>query len=268
MTPLIEFHFYKSRAKDYPDLISRCKHFESFTQAKEPREKNKLVINSVNELMNNWPSFMAIATRVPLMVGSQGWFMGDEIVPFKPDFFYQIQDAIEYCYRDYRASNFQDEFCNSDWGCRKLSSIQKHINPEDRWTFHMHWYKYGHFEGDKWVIDKGAIMSILKKEAENNYLEACPVFDFKNVEKAVAELPNEIELNDNWQILTRTELKKDGFIEVPFSIAPAWIEPEKDDPAEYQTKSDRKLNIKDIDTTYLTNDEINDLIDLYRKHNR
>jgi len=268
MTPLIEFHFYNSRAKDFPDMVRRCKHFENFIQSKAPGEKNKVAIESVNELMNNWPDFMVLATRVPLLVGSQGWFMGDEIVPFTPDFFYRIQNTIEYCYKDYKESNFQDEFCNSDWGCRKLSSIQKSINPEDKWTFHMHWYRYGHFEGDRWIIDKGAILRILKKESENNYLESCPVFDFDRVKQAVDELPDEIELNENWQILTRTELKKDGFVEVPFSIAPAWIEPEEDDPVEYETKSQRKLDIKNIDTSHLTNDEINDLIDLYRKHNR
>ena len=101
----------------------------------------------------------------------------------------------------------------------------------------MHWYRYGYFKGDKWIIDKGSILNILKREAEKNYLNACPAFDFKNVEKAVNDLPDEIELNENWQILTRTELRENGFVEVPFSIAPVWAELEEDEnPIEDKNK--------------------------------
>ncbi len=265
MEPLIQIHFRKSRAKDFPDIIKRCKHFDDFTQG----DVNKLSIGSVNELMNNWADFMVIATRVPNFVGSRAWFMGDEIVPFKPDFFYSLQDTLQYCYKGFKETSYIKTFCLHDWGCRRLSSIRKEIDPADKWTFHMHWYRYGHFEGDRWLIDKGSILNVLKREAQNNYLNACPAFDFERVKKAVDKLPDEIELNEQWQILKRTELKKDGFIEVPFSIAPAWIEPNEDNPGHLQFEIGVGVKVKKrIDPENMTEEEINQFLDeMNRKNN-
>jgi hypothetical protein len=260
MEPLIKIHFQKLRAKDYPDIIKRCKHFSIFTQ----RDKNELEISSVNELMRHWTDFMAIATRVTQFFSSRGWFMGDEIIPFKSDFFFKIQDTIEYCYKGYHETSYQSHYCKSDWGCKRLMSIRKEINSSDKLTSQKHWYRYGHFEGGHWLIDKGAILSALKKEAESNFLEACPVFDFEKIKKAVDELPDEIELNDQWQILKRTELRKEGFVEIPFSIAPAWIKIDDEKPGHLLFEVD--LNIKPkINPEYMTEEEINRFLDEMNK---
>lgn len=87
------------------------------------------------------------------------------------------------------------------------------------------------------------------------YLDACPVFDFEKVKKAVEDLPDEIVINENWQVITRTELRKEGFVEIPYSITPAEIE--TDDEQITEVGHSEEGEKKEIDPENMSEEEIN-----------
>jgi len=150
--------------------------------------------------------------------------MGEPIVPFKSEFFYKLQDSLHYCYGNgFKNTSFRDSFCEGNWGCKQLTSLQKHHSPS-RWDMSFHWYRYGKFDGDIWRIDKGQILQILKTEAEIKLLAACPAFSLDKIEEFVNQLPDEIIVNEHWKVVSRQELTRDGFKDVPMYIIPKEIE--------------------------------------------
>ncbi|HLW07215.1 MAG TPA: hypothetical protein VKY45_06585 [Marinilabiliaceae bacterium] len=244
MKPLIQFHFYKSRSKDYPEIIRRCKSFEDFVQGKTGSDKNQLSISTVNEVLNNRPGFMYIATSLPKIKGSSAIFMGENVIPFTNELFYKIQDSLYYCYQNgYNETSFQSAHCESDWGCKLLTDTTR-FHTDNIWAMARHWYRYGRFEESVWKVDKTAIAHALLTEAKNKRLAVCPMFNLAQVKEYVETLPDEILIDERWTVLTRTELTRDGFKEIPFGIVPADIR-EHDEPLgpiDWGAKSEEEIN--------------------------
>lgn len=241
--PLIEFHFFKSRSKDYPDVIRRCNHFDDFAKAKDDKDMNRLVIYSASELLEHWSDFMVIATRIPKFAGSAAWFMGETVYPFKNEFFYKIQDSLYYCYNNGYEQTSLINHCESDWGCKQITDMTRY-HSNDIWLMARHWYRYGKFEESVWKVDKGAILHALETEAKEKRLEVCPVFSLLSLKRYVDTLPNEILVDDRWNVLTRTELTRDGLKEIPFGIVPAQIEVDNNiiEPIDWSTKTEEEMN--------------------------
>lgn len=253
MKSLIEFHFYKSRSKDYPEIMRRCKSFENFAPGLTASDKNQLSIITVNEVLNNWPDFMYIATSLPKIKGSSAIFMGENVIPFTNELFYKIQDSLWYCFeKGYNQTSHQSQHCDSEWGCKQLTELYR-FHSDDKWVMANHWYRMGRFDSDlKWKIDKGAILQVLRNEAERKKLLSCPVFSLQKVKEIVNELPDEIIIDENWTVLTRTELTKDGFKQIPFSIIPSEIEVED-------------TLIEQYDWDKMSENEINEFLDKWLK---
>ena len=61
------------------------------------------------------------------------------------------------------------------WRCKLLDQMPRHFS--DAYWEHIrrprHWFSFGGFEGNCWVIDKGAIKQKLRKEAEDKALINC-----------------------------------------------------------------------------------------------
>ena len=244
MKPLIQFHFYKSRSKDYPEIIRRCKSFEDFVQGKTGSDKNQLSISTVNEVLNNRPGFMYIATSLPKIKGSSAIFMGENVIPFTNELFYKIQDSLYYCYQNgYNETSFQSAHCESDWGCKLLTDTTR-FHTDNIWAMARHWYRYGRFEESVWKVDKTAIAHALLTEAKNKRLAVCPMFNLAQVKEYVETLPDEILIDERWTVLTRTELTRDGFKEIPFGIVPADIRVHDEPlgPIDWGAKSEEEIN--------------------------
>lgn len=252
MPSLISITFRHSRAKDFPDILRRRKNFDRFFKG----EVYTLEINEPNELLSKWNDFMAIATRIPQLAGSSASFMGEPVIPFKPDFFYKIQDSLYYCYhKGYKQTIFRDRYCTGDWGCRQLTGVVKeHV--VNRWELERHWYRLGKFEGGVWKVDKTAIYRALMNEVGLKLLDICPAFNEERVMDLINNLPDEIIIDHNWTVLKRKELTKDGFREIPFSIVPKEIKVE-DSPIDLKEEEP----LPELDVENMTEDEINDFLD-------
>jgi hypothetical protein len=237
---LIKLSFPHSKAKFFPDLLKRCESFDTFSKS----DLYQIEINEVSELLKNWSDFMVIATRLPKLKGSSAWLMDEPVLPFKPEFFYKIQDSLYYCYNEgYKQTSHQGLYCEGEWGCKQLNEMTKY-HSDNRWDMARHWYRYGKFDGLIWKVDKGAIFHALRLESKNKKLNICPAFDIQKIKDEVDRLPDEIVLDDNWTILTRTELTVDGFKEVPFAIIPVDIDvyDEPIEPVDWSTKSEKEIN--------------------------
>lgn len=256
MPPLITLSFKPSRAKDFPDILRRCRKFKHFSKG----EDYTLEITGANEILEHWLDFMALATRLPQLAGSSATFMGDPVIPFKPDFFYKIQDSLYNCYhKGYKQTPLRHTFCDGKWGCRQVNTIAK-SHPMSRWDLHGHWYGIGHFEGDIWKVDKQVIYQILLNEAEIKYLKACPLFSEKRIWEFIDQLPDEIIIDENWEVLTRKELTKNGFKEIPYSIVPKEIDV---DDSPIVAKKDKSRSILDFEN--MSEDDMNDFLDEWMK---
>ena len=256
MPPLITLTFKHSRAKDFPDILRRCRNFKRFSKG----DGYTLEIADANELLERWYDFMALATRLPQLAGSSATFMGDPVIPFKPEFFYKIQSSLYYCYhKGYKQTTLRHTFCDGDWGCRQLVNLMK-VHSMSQWDMHRHWYRIGHFEGDIWKVDKQVIYQVLLNEAEIKCLKVCPSFSEDRIMEFVDQLPEEIIIDENWTVLTQKELTKDGFKEIPFSIVPKEIDV---DDSPIVAKKEKSRSIMDFEN--MSEDDMNDFLDEWMK---
>lgn len=82
-----------------------------------------------------------------------------------------------------------DNDCGDDWSCRKID-FMKYKLPDRPYKSHKYWYRYGYFEGERWVIDKKKIYQVLLSFAEEKAINLCPFFDESKLYAAVNGLPN------------------------------------------------------------------------------
>ena len=214
--PLIEITFPNSRSKTFPEVIKHCKLFDEFTIG----ERNVLRIYDVREIYGRWDDFTYVIYNVAKYSGSRLFYKGEPILPFKNDFYYTVMDTLHSCYyKGYKKENAAEDYCKSDWGCLRINSITKSTLKYE-WGIPLHWFRFGYFKDEAWVIDKDKIKNIFKQEAEAKRLDICPVFSLEKVFKIVDSLPEKIELDDNWMIEYETQLTEKGFVNVPVAIYP------------------------------------------------
>lgn len=114
--------------------------------------------------------------------GTVAEYNGIPVHPYQ--FIYQTHKVYE-CFLERDI----DHNCNlpdgsEGWGCKRLGIVN--YKDEGRGK---HWYNYGHFQGYKWIIDKGRIKEKLLKYARENALDACPFFDETKLLNSVDNLP-------------------------------------------------------------------------------
>lgn len=61
----------------------------------------------------------------------------------------------------------------------------------------LHWYEFGHFVNDEWIIDKDSIFTNLKDESETKYIDICQHFTLTRLKNALNALPNKIIVTDS-----------------------------------------------------------------------
>lgn len=114
------------------------------------------------------------------------------------------------CYESYKEAVIPLLHCNvtkalPGWGCKLFSHVMRYLSYDHYSPYHspycedtIYWYEAGKFTSENiWHIDKKELQAYLRKEADNKYLELCPVFNFKNVIAEIKSLPDRIDLTDN-----------------------------------------------------------------------
>lgn len=183
--------FYKSSSKYYDPTCSKCERFDSYVCEKN---KNALKLN-IEEIKSNIALFVEILEAVRNWSKTE-YYLDDNIVTLQT--FNSIISVLR-CDLQCKQSIIQDEFCYSEegWGCKHLNSIA--LRQPSYYSYHNGrlWYEIGHFENDKWIVDKTRILEILKKEITEKHLSICRCFDLTRIENAIQVLPSSITVTDD-----------------------------------------------------------------------
>ena len=212
----IEIHFLASRSKDYPATLDSARMFSGFTE-----NPNVLKITDVKELFGRWEAFTQVLFNTTRWVGTEVFFRGKPLSPFKNSFFYSLQEVMQ-CYRQYEEGIDKTGYCSaSDWGCYKLKGVGRYFNTYNNMYLRWPWFKHGHFTGSKtWTIDKNRIYEILSEEAMLNMASSCPMYDPKRIEEFVSKLPDQIVIDKHWKIEYKGDIGASGIpIGIPTGIS-------------------------------------------------
>lgn len=209
----LEIHFPASRSKNYLEVLKHARLFSQFTEA-----PNVLKITDLDELFGRWDNFSVVIFGATRWTGTTVYFDGKPVLPYKNDFFYRLLD-IKHCYEGYKGSADKAGHCSeSDWGCRQLKGIGRYFEGHSLYM-HKPWYKYGRFlDATTWEIDKNRIFEVLSEEAMLTMANICPGYDPARVEEFVSKLPDQIKIDQNWEIEYRLDVNNKGLVGIPISI--------------------------------------------------
>ncbi len=111
-------------------------------------------------------------------------------------FLFQTGYVIRNCYERCKSENNCGK--NSQgWGCVMIGGPSYYLSGKGNYkSGYRYWYNFGKFIGDKWVIDKEALLDKLKACIENSFVDYCPLFDFKWLVNRIYNLPDYIIPDD------------------------------------------------------------------------
>jgi transitional endoplasmic reticulum ATPase len=188
--------FYKSSSQSYPKAIELAKIFDNFTQNNKTNEikiNKEEIIKKIDNLENI--SNIICAWKLTEMSLDDRKITKLEIPT--------IKEVIR-CSKYHHNSPDRKPYCNKDdnnegWSCKLLTELIRHM-PINDWHYKngKHWYNYGHFENNLWIIDKEAIKHELVSEAKRKMIPIfCPYFDEKNIANILNEFPDNIDTDNN-----------------------------------------------------------------------
>jgi hypothetical protein len=213
----LEIHFPVSRSKNYQNVVKNARLFFGFSE-----NPNILRITDINELFGRWDNFSIVIFGATKWSGTNVFFCGKPVIPYRNEFFYKLLD-LKHCYLSRQSCIDRAGHCtSSDWGCRKLTHLSRSIGGL---YSQREFYKVGFFKDPTtWIIDKERIFTNLLTEAEIRLVNICPGFSLDNIRIEVENLPDQIDVNVNWQVTYRTEVNSSGIVRVPVDID--YIDPE------------------------------------------
>lgn len=190
--------FSKTKSKNYKKALDLANSFNGFKEG----EPNTLTIGQ-EEIVRNYKVISQLAGYVQRWADTR-FFLNDKEFATAREFFNTF--ICLNCYEKYEKAVIQEIHCwvNKDmpgWGCKLLGAIQRHFVGGMRlYPGEMYWFELGHFiEENTWRIDKKEIARLLDRQSKLEHLGLCPRFDFGRIQKAINELPDEIEASDeNW----------------------------------------------------------------------
>lgn len=210
---ILEIHFPFSRSKTYPDVMKHARLFSDFSE-----KPNVLRITNPDELFGRWDAFSIVIFGTTKWAGTNVYFDGKPVLPYKNDFFYKLLD-IKHCYGQYKNCADKTGFCSAaDWGCHRLKHIGRYFKLSAYYVKNP-FYKFGYFkDSETWLIDKERILNVISEEARLGMINKCPAFNLDRVKKAIAELPDQIKIGGNWEIDYKLGVGSNGILGIPESI--------------------------------------------------
>ncbi|MBU3955848.1 AAA family ATPase [bacterium] len=201
----VKLIFSKSSSKNYSKSIKLSKIFDNFKSIEDGNDSNILVL-SKNEIGANSKNFRALWDIVGSWKSTQ-IYINDELKSFRE--MIQLMSVLE-CVNTYHNTLIPEKHCTrymdeDNWGCKYLVSINRQVRHYCRSRKdYSYWYDFGEFvSANKWKIDKSRLRDLLHKEVKLRMLEFCEVLKVENIDKAIANLPDVIDLNqnDDWEII-------------------------------------------------------------------
>lgn len=237
----IEIHFPFSRSKIYPDTLKHARLFSDFRQ-----NPNILKITDIDELFGRWDDFSIVIFNTTKWAGTTVFFCGKPLLPYKNSFFYALLD-VKRCYGQYKENTDKVGYCSeSDWGCHRLNNMGRYFKGLDLYMKNP-WYKYGHFiDAKTWAVDKSRIFEVLSEEAFLTLADTCPGYNPERIRQFVLKLPDQITIDDNWEIEYKLDVESSGLKGLPVSINFV-ADPEPEEAKRQEVEDDFLDPLTDID---------------------
>ena len=209
---LVEIYIPHSRSVIYREVINRATRTGFYNS-----ESQILTFKNILQIFQWWEYFSYIIWSSQKWAGFMVTVNEKIILPFNNNFFFNLQD-VKHCWYNRQQSKYSLDFCEHDcFGCQRLHSVIRHVYPGIM-PFQS-WYYYGRWSAvDRWWICKQDIVNQLTNEAEMIFVSACPSYSADRINTEVSKLPDEIVINENWQIVFRPEIGATGYQLIPVSI--------------------------------------------------
>jgi adenylate kinase family enzyme len=200
---ILRIIFYKSPSQSYPKAVALAEKFNNFTQNDK---KNELIIQKeeIIEKFTDLSELSFIANRWQL---TEVYFNDKRLLSSETERIWKVLSCSKYYHILPNGKHYCNEKDNNDregWRCKLLTELTRHM-PFGPWDYDhkKHWFDYGHFENDLWIVDKAAIKHALISEAERKMISVfCPIFKEKNIDDILNGFPDSIDTENNkdWSI--------------------------------------------------------------------
>jgi len=206
---MIKIVFGKSKSQNYNLAIRKSKNSSSKFEIKEFDNKSlNIVLFDIKKSKE--------ASKLWELI--RGWKSSELFINDVPANKYDLEKiiTINECSKRKLLSKNPGTYCDESedemyFSCRKLRSILLKVNMNNMFIYEYSnlWYKYGNFNEDKKIynIDKKRIKKLLMEEIEDRYVSECPYFNFKEFNKLIDKLPDEINIEENQDY----KIDKDNF---------------------------------------------------------
>ncbi len=220
--------FKKSRSKNFLEAWDLAMELGAICEGKEIR----LEINDY-ELFQSYQKLLPLIALIQKWKGVTATFNGRPVDLYK--FVFKVCHHIVEC-AEYRNGCYSDQGCwkndkQPGWKCKLLDRPKRHITGTgDYKSKFLYWYNYGSFnEAGDWVVDKTQIWKVLKRNIEDNYIDACPFYSEQRIKDIVfKDLPDLIiPEGERFRILYSEDYKDWKLQNIPVNIRHVFYSPSR-----------------------------------------
>lgn len=184
---MVKIIFYKSSSKYYDTVCLKCEKFNSY---KQENSENILELE-FSEFKNKMFQIKEVLDIIKHWSKTKYYINNKEVGERNLECLIEI---IE-CERRCSECTLNNDFCyeGAGWSCKHIDSIA--LRKES--YYKLHWYEFGKFKNDEWIVDKKEILNNIKKEIIEKNITQCKYFSIENVQKTIDLLPNKITITED-----------------------------------------------------------------------
>jgi ATP-dependent 26S proteasome regulatory subunit len=221
---MITLRFGKSSSPNYKKAIWLAEQFSQFTPI-SPQDTFNVIKIGKSEFHAKYKLLQSLWFTIASWKTAE-LLLNNNIIEFQ-----QVQKYffVFECADKYSAALIPSDYCkiNKDtkgWSCKFLRAVDRDL-PRSAYRLGRmdYWFQFGHFMSPTiWEIDKEQLRDVLRREVESQRVNACPFFNFQNVENIISELPDHIDLatSDSWIIRYQDAVNGQVIEKKPLDIAP------------------------------------------------
>ena len=195
--------FRQSRSSKYPFAVKLAKGFDSYCEEDDDDEEE--ISHSVQLVSGELRQHDEFTRLLSLLNIVSAWKHTTLTISGKtaPSDAWRHLARVGECYQRQRRSGNPYHYCNgfdprhspTCFGCRLLTSVDRStpLNGRQR-PSERGWYSYGELDGYIFRVDRKKILTMLKDEAEKNFVHACPAYHEKAIAEEVNSLPKSIDV--------------------------------------------------------------------------
>lgn len=201
----IQIQFGKSSSKYFDDAVQIASELPGYELTGEGKDqRHKVTMPLLLDDRKQWECVRQLSH----LVGA--WKTADVTITGAPtNNFWELERSIanvRICYDQREKSGLSDQYCSgknapdddpSCFGCRLVKGVTRSTSG---YTYmHLRWYQFGTITKDNktFKIDKKEILNIIQARTCDQMCTCCPAYNWERVVADVADLPDEIKLNES-----------------------------------------------------------------------